>query len=1632
MSRSNVNIKKRILASTLAVAVVASVLGAALYLDSNKAHAAKVTLRGIQELANSHSEGSDEGRNPFIIVEVVNDYSNARLGYLVGGEEPVDLSGPVKGIKDMPSSAERTDKLGTFDGSTSYLSGTAYSWSDYHEAEDGGRSSEIRGSFYEVPEGTGDYKETAATDGYTAYNGSEYDIDPADGNINDSELAKVNEDGITLGRKVSRYTFDSISSITKLNEGDDMPRNDQSINTSGDAEAWNYQYFAIDSTISGYGDIASLSGAIFRGTGDTKIYVGNISSNTYDEANKLRTITDSEGYTLKLTYDADSNITGYTTTGAFLGGTLTFNASYDWTNTNNVLYAVVETNNTTSTPYRISDDGASGTGNPSVKKIDGEPGYYSSGNVPAALGPYYFGGEDRDGYSYIGSNPASSDYKYKFEADYSRNTYETFKYDGGFVNYEWFKQYVFDRTTDEEYEDLSIDVRTIKASDLTQDDVDKAGLIYFNYAPSINADNDFINGEIAKSIVSKVAEKKLSVMMEYATYADADAGSQPYLKGMALALMKKTVTAVDDVTAVTDSDLWFGTKDPTTVDISYAYNTVFVNDNLIGSVGSIVGEDFHDKYSSDKISAGFEAVEQENEAEYRYIELQATANAGDFNMDISKATSIRYILNKNTNRTAVKNKLNILDIEPYGTDQYTEVLEGQTINTRSEDNPLYQLYTGNKSDSGNNVTRYEHRDIMTKGWVEDNLSFTGGKDNVVINQMGTKEFICTNEDLNADYDLIYIGMDKAMLNTEINGNTKTDGETKHNRSELDGYVYTHVGDQFSGFNNVRFGEPNNATVVSAGNDITPNKVRELKSYIKAGYAVVLSDGFFDSERHLNTHTLDKSSRMYELMDWLFNSDEGKQYLGKNVMKKGDLEASNSGADTYRDIFSTFLNLAKLELDVQSVPTAYDGTDESYLKMEMDGTVWLKFKVGLTNNSAIDTSEETTYDCNLYIDLDADGNYEEVESLDGIIIDGESEGDDGHFHLSAGSTYEISRVVPDGYVGFLSWKLEFVQNGRAGETFAADAVRRSIIGYSAVTLIGDKPKINVLQIVSDDQDPKNVTADRGGTNNLDLGDARMMELYSQINEFDVRIYQTNADKYIRKEELPNVDGAGFFTGTYYDFLAQFDIVVLGFCDNFQFCSPTIDDSASHSYNIGGQVRSREVIYKDAALGIREYAMSGRSMLFTHDLTHSTQEYISSYNSNANNGYFLTYYLRDIMGMDRYGYTVSKVNFNYGFDSTNTIKEYKVLTDKSTYGDKQDAGDTYGFTDSLIVTRLRPDNGNGYNTGEPDVKYALGAKRSFNTFQLSPAASGTIQSINRGQITEYPFHIPEEANVAATHAQYYQLNMDTNNEDEFYDDDIVVWYALSNDNAESVDGNILGNGDERFYRANYKDGRNNYYIYTKGNITYTGAGHSMIGQDMDAERKLFVNTLVASYASGAHSPKVMYKENPTEGSANINCTYIPYDPELEGSTGGDAGTDGGFLDNQLTINFKTMNSNIRSYSTGLEAAYYMPVASGGDITIGTQQYKIITPTSLKIVNDSTGKLEPVTTDFYHLKNFRIYQATFDLSQFEMGTTGTTLKKDNTAIYIRLGLDKLETIENGTLPGNESLTGLDLYATRLFDLE
>lgn len=124
--------------------------------------------------------------------------------------------------------------------------------------------------------------------------------------------------------------------------------------------------------------------------------------------------------------------------------------------------------------------------------------------------------------------------------------------------------------------------------------------------------------------------------------------------------------------------------------------------------------------------------------------------------DLTRAFLLQYIIDYSQRRNlGEKDSFRVLEIQP--TMAYTE------------DTTVYELTKAKVA--------------QWAGVPEDT--------NIVIDTMSTAEFIGKIDDLNAEYDLIYIGADISNLNTKS-------GKTVYNDPRMNGLIYTHTGDLILG------------------------------------------------------------------------------------------------------------------------------------------------------------------------------------------------------------------------------------------------------------------------------------------------------------------------------------------------------------------------------------------------------------------------------------------------------------------------------------------------------------------------------------------------------------------------------------------------------------------------------------------------------------------------------------------------------------------------------------------------------------------------------------------------------------------------------------------------------------------
>jgi len=300
---------------------------------------------------------------------------------------------------------------------------------------------------------------------------------------------------------------------------------------------------------------------------------------------------------------------------------------------------------------------------------------------------WYYKAQSNSPYVYNGSSSG----KYDFKHDYSAPEADTYYYKGGYTNYEWFKKEVLD-VDDADCGKICIDVITKKINDVTADDINDADLIYFtggNYA-----DGTDMSESAATAILTAIDDPDVRkpVIINLTCYTDkvhaayeADTTGNTFknLRNMFVLLLMENIDGVS--TNFIEDGKWKTIQGATqailssrggayvsaTNDCSHVIQSVFINDDR--KVNDAIYTDFVTAYSTGKIGGfemeaihypGFQAVQEDIDEELFYLRV-AGKDEDEFNSTISKATSIRYILNYGGRRTVAKNSIRVLDIEPF-------------------------------------------------------------------------------------------------------------------------------------------------------------------------------------------------------------------------------------------------------------------------------------------------------------------------------------------------------------------------------------------------------------------------------------------------------------------------------------------------------------------------------------------------------------------------------------------------------------------------------------------------------------------------------------------------------------------------------------------------------------------------------------------------------------------------------------------------------------------------------------------------------------------------------------------------------------------------------------------------------
>lgn len=696
----------------------------------------------------------------------------------------------------------------------------------------------------------------------------------------------------------------------------------------------------------------------------------------------------------------------------------------------------------------------------------------------------------------------------------------------------------------------------------------------------------------------------------------------------------------------------------------------------------------------------------------------------------------------------------------------------------------------------------------------------------------------------------------------------------------------------------------------AGNDITEEKLNRLKEYIKSGYPIVFADGFVTtsgSSLIVNDYLIDNSSRMYELVDFAIKWRDNPSNKQKNVIfEKADEKLNANDLNS----LITNINLPKPEIKLEERHLEKDidipGRTTDYSRIN-NRTLEINFK--LLNKGF--ENDKVKFKLSLYVDSNSDGKFSgtrEIINPRYYTVLKDNAIHKGKLTSSKTSWYKITYKLPQYYVGIVPWKIRI-------ESVDGNGLNRytSATGFGYVQNAGAAKKINILQIKSSDnvqshynenykgdytrykfnnlfyynyrdtagnlltfKDPSIRYNNWIGEGTFDMADnALFKELLDEVKntgDFDITIKSVSPETLIYwyndwRMKNPDKRPVEYFDST----AIKYDMIVMGFGDSYTL--PNVNNCLEP---------------------IQDWANSGKPILYTHDCTSQV-----NYRGTSSWNYDLNRMIRGLVGLDRYGVLNNwPLRVGTGADKNNTVTKFEKTKYPTIAANTSDNSVT-----SSRLFEIAKENAERNNKDIKDIAYEPGSKKTKIVKEVQGFTNGSlvylsgnestnaqfkfakgyvrserhtnrVEQINKGQITTYPFKIEKELEVAKTHYQPYQIDFNED-DDEDGESDLIVWYTLAS--RESMKNNPASE-----YNLAPRDVRNNYYIYTKGNITYSGVGHDKVtGRE---EMKLYVNTLIAAYKAAMVPPSIEFKETGDPDATEKTVSYISYDVSSDANNNG----------------------------------------------------------------------------------------------------------------------------------------------------
>ncbi len=302
-----------------------------------------------------------------------------------------------------------------------------------------------------------------------------------------------------------------------------------------------------------------------------------------------------------------------------------------------------------------------------------------------------------------------------------------------------------------------------------------------------------------------------------------------------------------------------------------------------------------------------------------------------------------------------------------------------------------------------------------------------------IENVTSTQFNAKINDINTDYDLIYIGKGVGRFNKDSGGNTA------FNLSAHNGKFYMNPGDSIS----IATGVVKDFT----GNDITATKKHELLDFLSAGYPVVLEKELYQysSSEKLATASILKSF-----------IDTAKLNAAYRILNMEDYNSTNASTK-YAFLGKIISGLSVIKPDILLKEPILGSTSVNYKNLS-DYLLKVRYQL-LPHGSAAGTYRYNTY---LYVDKNGDGLFTESEK----IALTSSSSNSTNLEESTDKIYTY-RYNMSGKNGGYQWKL---LAERADNTH----IRSETRGYISVT---NRKTVKILQIIDNEGSDGYTSANR---------------------------------------------------------------------------------------------------------------------------------------------------------------------------------------------------------------------------------------------------------------------------------------------------------------------------------------------------------------------------------------------------------------------------------------------------------------------------------------------------------------------------------------------------------------------------